>query len=120
MKKKPQKINRRDFNPSADHLCPVEMTVEVIGGRWKCAILHHLLEGKKRFNELRRLIPKASQRMLTRHLRELESHGIIERKVYQEVPPKTEYFLTKIGHSLEPVLWAMHDWAEDQLINRDP
>jgi len=97
------------------HRCPVEMTISVIGGRWKCPIIHHLLDGTKRFNELRKLIPKASQRMLTKHLRELESDGIILRKVFAEVPPRTEYSLTDKGRSLEAVLWSMHDWAERNL-----
>jgi len=95
--------------------CPVEMTIKVIGGRWKCPIIHHLLSGTKRFNELRKLIPAASQRMLTKHLRELEEHGIVHRKVFAEVPPKTEYSLTDVGRSLEPVMWAMHDWAVKNL-----
>ncbi len=56
--------------------------------------------------------------MLMRHLRELEAHGVIARKVYVQVPPKTEYSLTDMGHSLEPILWAMHDWAEEHMINR--
>ena len=91
--------------------CPVEMTIGVIGGRWKCPVIHHLLDGTKRFNQLRKLIPAASQRMLTKHLRELESDGIVVRKVFAEVPPRTEYSLTDKGHSLESVMWAMHDWA---------
>jgi len=95
--------------------CPVEMTIKMIGGRWKCPIIHHLLSGTKRFNELRRLIPDASQRMLTKHLRELEKDGIVHRKIFAEVPPKTEYSLTNVGQSLEPVLWAMHDWAVTNL-----
>ncbi|MGC9460688.1 winged helix-turn-helix transcriptional regulator [Vibrio genomosp. F10] len=95
--------------------CPVEITIKLIGSRWKCPIIHHLLSGTKRFNELRRLIPDASQRMLTKHLRELEKDGIVHRKVFAEVPPKTEYSLTNTGQSLEPVLWAMHDWAVTNL-----
>jgi len=97
------------------HRCPVEMTISVIGGRWKCPIIHHLLNGTKRFNELRKLIPEASQRMLTKHLRELESDEIIHRKVFAEVPPRTEYSLTDKGRSLESVLWVMNDWAEKNL-----
>ncbi len=100
---------------SGEELCPVELAIGVIGGRWKCPIIHHLLSGKKRFNELRRLIPKVSQRMLTKHLRELETDGIIVRNAYAEVPPRTEYSLTDKGHSLEPVMWAMHDWARDNI-----
>lgn len=95
-----------------DHNCPVEVTLEVIGGKWKCLILHHLLDGKKRFNELKKLIPTVSQRMLTSQLRELERNGIVHRKVYAQIPPKVEYSLTDLGKSLEPVLWAMHDWGK--------
>lgn len=95
--------------------CPVETTIEVIGGRWKCPIIHQLMEGTKRFNELRREIPDASQRMLTKHLRELEKDGVIHREVFAEVPPRTEYSLTEIGSSLEPVLVAMADWSINNL-----
>lgn len=107
--------NRRLELSSGEEPCPVELAINVIGGRWKCPIIHHLLSGTKRFNELRRLIPNASQRMLTKHLRELEADGIIVRKVYAEVPPRTEYSLTDKGHSLEPVMWAMHDWAKKNI-----
>lgn len=97
-----------------DH-CPVEITLAIIGGKWKCLIIHHLMSGTKRFNELRRLIPTITQRMLTSQLREFEADGIVNRKVYAEVPPKTEYSLTPRGKSLEPVLWAMHDWGKDSI-----
>ena len=93
--------------------CPVEATLDVIGGKWKPLIIHHLLEGTKRFNELKRLIPAVTQRMLTSKLRELEQLGIVHRKVYAEVPPKVEYSLTEFGRTVEPVLWAMHDWGKD-------
>lgn len=99
-----------------EYNCPVEMAIKIIGGRWKCGIIYHLLEGTKRFNELRKLIPEASQPMITRHLRELEAHGVVHRKVYAEVPPKTEYSLTDTGRALEPVLWAMHKWAEENIV----
>ncbi|MGI9404801.1 MAG: winged helix-turn-helix transcriptional regulator [Hyphomicrobiaceae bacterium] len=95
--------------------CPVEMTIEVIGGRWKCQIIHHLLDGTKRFSELHRLIPMVSKRMLTKHLRELENDRIVHRKVFAEVPPRTEYSLTDVGRSLEPLMWSMHDWAVEHL-----
>ena len=92
--------------------CPVEATIDVIGGKWKTLIIHHLLEDTKRFSELKRLIPKVTQRMLTSQLRELEQHGIVHRKVYAEVPPKVEYSLTEFGKTLEPILWVMHDWGK--------
>ncbi len=93
--------------------CPVEATMEVIGGKWKVIIIHHLLDGTKRFSELRRLIPQVTQRMLTSQLRELESDGIVHREVYAQVPPKVEYSLTKLGKTLEPVLLVMHDWGNN-------
>ena len=95
--------------------CPVETFIEMIGGRWKCPIIHQLMEGTMRFNQLRRAIPDASQRMLTKHLRELEGDGIIHREVYAEVPPRTEYSLTKKGNSLEPLLSVMADWSINNL-----
>ncbi|QYZ66607.1 MAG: winged helix-turn-helix transcriptional regulator [Gammaproteobacteria bacterium (ex Lamellibrachia satsuma)] len=92
--------------------CPVEATIDVIGGKWKIIIIHHLLSGTKRFGELRRLIPQVTQRMLTSQLRELEKDGVVHREVYPQVPPKVEYSLTELGGTLEPVLWVMHDWGK--------
>lgn len=92
--------------------CPVETTIGAIGGRWKVLVIHHLLEGKKRFGELTRLLGGVAARTLTRQLRELEECGIIDRYVYQQVPPKVEYSLTEFGRELEPVLLAMHAWGK--------
>jgi DNA-binding HxlR family transcriptional regulator len=89
--------------------CPVETTLRVIGGRWKVLILHHLLEGPKRFGELRRALKGVAARTLTKQLRELESDGIIDREVHRHIPPKVEYSLTAMGRKLTPVLLAMHD-----------
>ena len=91
--------------------CPVEAALDVIGSKWKGVILVHLLAGTKRFNELRRLIPGVTQRMLTLQLRELEQDDVIHRKVYAEVPPKVEYSLTENGKSLEDILRKLHDWG---------
>jgi len=116
MKQETNNLTRNRTIQLEEHArCPVEMAINVIGGRWKCPIIHHLLDGTKRFSELRKLIPGASQRMLTKHLRELESDGLILRKVFAEVPPRTEYSLTDKGRSLEPVMWAMHDWSVENL-----
>ncbi|MCM3746470.1 helix-turn-helix transcriptional regulator [Paenibacillus pasadenensis] len=91
--------------------CPVEMTMDVIGGKWKCIVIHHLLDGSKRYNELRRLMPKVTQRMLTLQLRELERDGLVVRRVYNEVPPKVEYSLTEFGRELAPLVRSMMNWA---------
>ena len=91
--------------------CPVEAMVEVIGGKWKGVILYHLLDGTKRFNELKRLKPNITQRMLTLQLRELEADGIIHRVVYREVPPKVDYSLTDLVESLRPMILLMMEWA---------
>ena len=92
--------------------CPVELTVSVIGGAWKPMILFHLLvDGKKRFMELSRCVPGATQRMLTLQLRELEADGIVTRHVYPEVPPRVEYELTPIGKQLGAVMRSLRDWG---------
>jgi DNA-binding HxlR family transcriptional regulator len=93
--------------------CPVETTIAAIGGRWKVLVIHHLLEGTKRFGELTRLLDGVSPRTLTRQLRELEEHGIITRHVHQQIPPKVDYSLTPLGLKLKPILYAMHDWGEE-------
>jgi DNA-binding HxlR family transcriptional regulator len=92
--------------------CPIETTLDVLSGKWKGMVLHRLLEGTMRFNELRRMLPNVTQRMLTRQLRELERDGVIYRKVYAEVPPRVEYSLTPFGLSLKPILLMMSDWGE--------
>ena len=92
--------------------CPVEATLDIIGGKWKSIILFRVLEETRRFNELRRLVPNLTQRMLTNQLRELERDGLIARKVYAQVPPKVEYSITGLGKTLEPVLLALTQWAQ--------
>ncbi len=92
--------------------CPVEQTLDVVGGRWKSILLFHLLTNPVlRFGELRRRIPAATQRMLTLQLRELERDGCVERKVYSEVPPRVEYSVTEFGRTLEPVVMALCRWG---------
>ncbi|MGD1938666.1 MAG: winged helix-turn-helix transcriptional regulator [Cyanophyceae cyanobacterium] len=91
--------------------CDVEATLSVIGGRWKPILVCHLLGGKKRFGELRKLTPNATERMITQQLRELEADGVVARHVYAEVPPRVEYELTEFGRSLEPVLLSMQAWG---------
>jgi DNA-binding HxlR family transcriptional regulator len=92
--------------------CPVVTTVNAIGGKWKPIILYHLTSGPKRFNELRRLIPDITQRMLTMQLRALEADGIVSRTVHAEVPPRVDYALTEKGWTLDPVFEAMIAWGE--------
>lgn len=91
--------------------CPVEVTLKVIGGRWKVLILRELLKGIKRFCELHRALNGITQKMLTQQLRDMEEQGIIHRKVYPQVPPKVEYSLTSSGKSLKPILDSMHRWG---------
>jgi len=95
--------------------CDIEVLTGAIGGKYKAVILYHLMHGTKRFNELGRLIPDASQRMLTQHLRELEHDGLVHREVYREVPPRVEYSLTELGHTLKPLLGQMQEWAKQHL-----
>jgi DNA-binding HxlR family transcriptional regulator len=92
--------------------CPIRPTLKVIGGKWKPVILYHLMSGKKRFGELRRLLHDATQKMLTQQLRELERDGIISRRVYPEVPPKVEYALSGLGRTLRPVMRELCKWGE--------
>jgi DNA-binding HxlR family transcriptional regulator len=92
--------------------CLVETTLAVIGGRWKVLVLQELLQGVKRFNELHRALSGITHKTLTQQLREMESHGIVSRKVHAQIPPKVEYSLTELGKTLKPVLTAMHTWAE--------
>lgn len=93
----------------------VEATLEVIGGKWKCVILCHLMRGKKRTSELKRLMPDITQKMLTQQLRELEADGVIDRIVYNQVPPKVEYELSEYGSSLSGILNALCTWGEGHL-----
>ena len=95
--------------------CPVEACTEVIGGKWKGEIIYILFTGTKRYGELRKLVPGATQRMLTLQLRELEEDGIIQRKVYPIVPPKVEYSIAKRSESLKPIIDAMWQWGKDFL-----
>ena len=92
--------------------CAVEATLAVVGGRWKPVLLFHLLEGSKRFSDLCRSVPNATQRMVTLQLRELEADGVVARHVFAQVPPRVEYELTELGRSLEALLLQMRDWGE--------
>lgn len=93
--------------------CPVETTLMLISDRWKVLIIRDLLEGTKRFGELKKSIGSVSQKVLTANLRSMEETGLLTRKVYAEVPPRVEYTLTETGYSLKPVLDAMGQWGMD-------
>lgn len=104
-----------------DNTClGVEMALEAIVGKWKPIILYHLMEtGTMRFSELKRAIPKITQKMLTSQLRELEYHKIVHRKVYAQVPPKVEYSLTKYGEDIIPILKLMQDWGTSHITHME-
>lgn len=95
--------------------CPVEATVDVIGGKWKALIYYLLLDRALRFNELQKLLPGITQKMLTQQLREMEEDGIVFRKVYAEVPPRVEYSITDYGETLRPLLFNMLDWGLEHI-----
>ena len=91
--------------------CPVETTLMLISERWKVLIIRDLLDGTKRFGELKKSIGNISQKVLSANLRAMEDSGLLTRKVYPEVPPKVEYTLTETGYSLKPILDAMKEWG---------
>ena len=93
--------------------CPVEVTLRLIGDKWKVLILRELMEGTRRFSELKRALTGVTQKMLTACLRSMESDGLVHREVYPQVPPKVEYSLTELGRSLHVVLDAMRAWGAD-------
>lgn len=103
--------SRFNCNPG----CSVEAAISLIDGKWKSVVLYHLLGGTARFGELRRQMDTVTPRMLTNQLRELETDGLISRKVYAQVPPKVEYTLTPLGRSLEPILLALRQWGDTNI-----
>lgn len=102
-----------------NNCCPVEATLDLIGGKYKALILWHLSEGKLRFSELKKLVANATPKMLTQQLRELEAQNLIHRQVFPVIPPKVEYSLTELGVSLMPVLVAMRDWGAGYLRTKE-
>lgn len=105
-------VCRKDFQ------CPVEVTINLIGGKYKSLILWHVADRVLRFSELRKLIPGVTQKMLTQQLRDLEKNKLINRKVYPEVPPKVEYSISDLGKTMMPILNAMCDWGDYYVNNR--
>lgn len=91
--------------------CPTEQTLDLISGRWKVMVIYWLLKGDRRFNQLQRDLSGITHRTLTKQLRELEADGLVERYDFSQIPPRVEYRLSSFGHSLEPILLAMHEWA---------
>lgn len=92
--------------------CPVETTLTLISDKWKVLILRDLMDGTKRFGELKRSVGDISQKVLTSQLRQMEESGLLVRKAYPEVPPRVEYTLTDLGRSLKPILDAMQEWGD--------
>ncbi len=99
------------------NICPVASAMKIIGGKYKAVILWHLMNKTLRYSELHRKIPDATDKMLAQQLRELERDGLVNRKVYPVIPPKTEYSLTDFGKSLSPILDALCDWSKEYLQN---
>ena len=98
--------------PKKSVSCPVETTLGILSGRWKVMIIHQLLEGTKRFNQLQRELAGITHRTLAKQLREMEQQGLIARHDYREIPPRVDYSLTLLGLTLRDILQAMHVWAE--------
>jgi DNA-binding HxlR family transcriptional regulator len=90
---------------------PAERALKVIAGRWKAVILYHLFDGPKRLSELKRLAPNATQKVLIQQLREMEEHGLVNREIFRQVPPRVDYTATALGRSLEPVIMSLCEWG---------
>jgi DNA-binding HxlR family transcriptional regulator len=98
--------------------CPVTATMELIGGKWKLLVLHLINNDINRFGKMTMMLKGVSKQMLTTQLRELENDGLIERKIYAEIPPRVEYFLSEKGKSMLPVINAMRVWGEEHVIKQ--
>ncbi|AFC30474.1 winged helix-turn-helix transcriptional regulator [Paenibacillus mucilaginosus] len=94
------------------YYCNLEVTMEVIGGKWKGLVLYYLIKGPKRTSELKQLVHGITQKMLIQTLRELEADGLVSRKMFNQVPPRVEYSTTELGQSLEPILRALCQWGD--------
>ena len=97
-------------NDHAD--CPMSMTLDIIGGKWKVVILHQLRDGTLRFGQLRKQIPNITQKSLSQQLKALEKDGLVEREVYPEVPPRVEYTMTELGRALKPAMRELLEWGK--------
>ena len=112
-----RRLDKKDCDPAH---CPIEMALEVIGGMWKVIVVRELLTGTKRYSELHRGLRHATHKMLAQQLRQLERDGIVDRKVYPQVPPKVEYTLTPLGLALGPLLDSMGIWGQRMIDRRRP
>lgn len=92
--------------------CPVELALQLVSNRWKVLIIRDLLDGTKRFSELKRSVGNITQKVLTANLRDMEQSGLLTRRAYAEVPPRVEYTLTELGQSLRPIVHALSEWGE--------
>lgn len=108
-------VSKEVFPVSTSQNCPVEATLDLIGGKYKALILWHLSDSKLRYCQLRSALDGITPKMLTQQLRELEASDLVHREVFPIVPPKVEYSLTELGKSLMPILVAMRDWGADYL-----
>jgi DNA-binding HxlR family transcriptional regulator len=95
--------------------CPAEQAMEVFGGKWRVGIIHHLVPGPMRFSQLRSKLPGITQKMLTQQLRHLQRFGIIDRKQFEQIPPRVEYSLTDLGHTVYPLLTQISKWSEKHM-----
>lgn len=107
--------------PKKQTECSLNVTaaLNTIGGKWKMIILWHIKFSSKRYNELRRLIPGISQKMLSQQLRELEKEGLVERRVYPESPPRVEYLMTDYGNTLEPIFHVLNQWGDNHRLRQE-
>lgn len=99
--------------------CPVAITLKILGGKWRLLIIHYLLTGKKRYGELRRLIPTISEKMLIQELRELEKYGMVERTVTPTSPPMVDYALTEYGFKSRDIVEVVYSWGEDYMHHQE-
>ncbi len=101
-------------------ICSCALTLSLLSSKWKVLIIRELLNGSRRYNDLRRSVTGISQKMLSQSLKEMENDGLVHRKVYPVIPPKVEYKLTATGESLKPVIQALDDWGNDYIQKTDP
>src|SRR5262249_9799667 len=106
--------------PGGDGVCPLAEMLDTLGGKWKCVILWWVMDGPRRFTQLRGRMPGITQKMLTQQLRDLERDGFLKRRGSAEVPPRVEYSATPLALTLRPVLLVMHGWAAEHLLKQTP